>query len=211
MSEIAIAQETEEANAADKVNEKSERCACPDTYPDWDGQDLDLAGRCVHNMPIKTAFHMPLGYDTYVNKQYLNIHELALKEIWPMMVLTRTKLFGGEIIRFIEDAETASRMVQFLPPPFVVNVLLHHGGIGTIRKAMRQQQMSILDSGKIPKELYLAHLTCPVCEERKNGDKILLFRRWVASKRLSAALKAKEKRQVAKNSKKASASATKQT
>ncbi len=199
MNEVS---EIRDSSEETKATEVSEKCACPDTYPDWDGQDIDLAGRCVHQMPIKTAFHMPLGYDTYVNKQYLNIRELELTEIWPMMVLTRTKLFGGEIIRFIEDAESASRMVQFLAPPFMVNILLHHGGIGTIRKSMRQQQMGILDSGKIPKELYLAHLTCPVCEEKKGGDKILLFRRWVASSRLSAALKAKEKRQTAKDRKK---------
>ena len=37
---------------------------------------------------------------------------------------------------------------------------------------------SILDSGRMPKELYLCHLTCPHCSADRGGDRILVLRRW---------------------------------
>jgi hypothetical protein len=45
--------------------------------------------------------------------------------------------------------------------------------------------MQLFDMGRMPKELYLCYLTCPVCSEEKGGDKILLLRRWQASATLS--------------------------
>jgi len=159
-------------------------CRCPESYPSWDGTDQSLAGQTVHRMSIASFFHMPLAYESYVGKQLENVEQLGLSEKWPGFVLTKTGMWGGEIIRFIEDAETASRCVQILPPPFDVNVMLHEGGIGTVQKTLRAQQMKIVDSGKKPKELYLAYLSCPVCAERKGGEKILLFRRWLTSERL---------------------------
>lgn len=165
-------------------NNQELSCRCPDTYPKWDGTDQVLAGRCVHRMKIPSFFHMPLAYDQYVGKQEENVYQLGLKELWPRFVLTRTGMWGGEIIRFIEDAESPSRMVQVLPPPFDVNVMLHDGGIGTVQKTLRKQQEHLTDLGRVPKELFMAHLACPVCEDRKDGEKIMLVRRWESSKRL---------------------------
>jgi hypothetical protein len=45
--------------------------------------------------------------------------------------------------------------------------------------------MQLLDSGRMPKEMYLAYLTCPACSEERGGDRILLLRRWRASGRLA--------------------------
>ena len=42
------------------------------------------------------------------------------------------------------------------------------------------------NSGKMPKELYISHLTCQRCEEERGSEKILLVRRWVESPRLKA-------------------------
>jgi hypothetical protein len=62
-----------------------------------------------------------------------------------------------------------------------VRVALHDGGIGTVQKTLQKQQMQLVDLGRAPKEVYLAHLTCPVCAESRGGDKILVARRWIAS------------------------------
>lgn len=167
-------------------------CGCPEAWPKWDGTDQALAGMCVHRMPIAALFHMPLSHDTYVGKQYHNIRQLEMVERWPGFVLTRTKMFGGEIIRFVEDAETASRFVQYLPSPFDVSVMMHEGGIGSIQKTLLKQQAQMVDAGHAPKELYMAHLTCPRCEERKGGEKIMLIRRWLASSRLKSKVQARQ-------------------
>jgi hypothetical protein len=168
-------------------------CGCPETWPKWDGTDQNLAGKCVHRMSIAAFFHMPLAYETYLAKQYENIQQLELTEIWPGFVLTRTGMIGGEMIRFIEDAESASRFVQYLSPPFDVNVMMHEGGIGTIQKTLQAQQMRLVDAGRTPKEVYLAHLTCPVCEKRKGGEQIMVVRRWIANARLQSRLQSRKK------------------
>lgn len=168
-------------------------CHCPEHYPKWDNIDQNLNSHCVHRMSIASLFFMPLAYENYVARQAASIEQLELKEKWPGLVLTRTGFWGGEIIRLIESAESPSRHVQFLPPPFDVNVILHDGGIGTVQKAIREQQMRLVDVGHVPKELYLAHLTCPACEERKGGPKILVFRRWLASSRLQARIESRRK------------------
>lgn len=168
-------------------------CGCPEVWPKWAGTDQHLAGQCVHRMPIAALFHMPLSHSTYIAKQYHNIRQLELHERWPGFVLTRTRMFGGEIIRFVDDAETASRFVQYLSPPFDVSVMMHEGGIGTIKKSLLTQQAQMVDAGHVPKELYMAHLTCPRCEERKGGEKIMLVRRWLANSRLKSRIQASYK------------------
>lgn len=132
---------------------------------------------------------MPVAFDMYVRKQALNIAQLGLVEEWPGLAFTRTGVWGGEMLRFITDCNSPSRLVQRLGAPFDVRVNLHDGGIGTVQKTLQKQQMKIVDLGRSPKEAYLAHLTCPVCADARGGDKILVARRWVASpgmqKRLS--------------------------
>jgi len=160
-------------------------CACPERYPDWDGKDIDLGGRCVHVLPIPLILHMPLGYEVYLKRQHNDIQTLHLTESWPNLVLTRTGMFRGAILRLLENTRSPSHRIQFLPSPFHLRGKLHHGEIGTIRDSIRQIQMELLDSGKLPKELYLSHLTCPLCREARGGNKILLLRRWAESSLLA--------------------------
>jgi len=170
------------------------RCACPTAYPDWDGQDISLAGHCVHVQSLPTLFHMPLAYDLYLRKQAENVQQLEVVERWPGLVLARTGFFRGELMRLLEDAQSPSRQIQYLPTPFDVSVMMHHGGIGTVTKTVQAQQIKLYDQGKSAKELYMAHLTCPICSESKGGDRILLFRRWIASARLKRAIDGRTKR-----------------
>ncbi len=166
------------------------QCACPDVYPDWDGQILDLGGMCVHEMKIAAFFHMPMAYDMYVSKQAANVDHLGLKEKWPGFILTRTGMWGGRIIRFLEDCESPSRLVRYLPANFWVRAKLHHGGIGSVQKVIHEMQIQMMEEGCMPKEFYLAHLTCPVCVERKGGeDKILIVRRFAANARIQKRLR----------------------
>jgi hypothetical protein len=156
----------------------TEQCACPETYPeDWVGRIINLGGSSVHEMAIPCLFHMPTGYDIYLRKQAMNIEDLELNEKWPGFVLTRTGWFRGRILRILEDGQSLSRAVTHLPDPFEVCVDLHDGGIGTVTKTVQKQQSKMIDSKLKPKELYLAHLTCPVCAERKGGDRIMVLRR----------------------------------
>lgn len=171
----------------------NESCACPASYPDWDGKDVSLAGLCVHELSLPTLFHMPLAYDLYVRKQAENIHQLGLQEKWQGLVFVRTGFVRGQLLRILEDAQSPSSQVKYLATPYDAAVTLHPGGIGTITKSVQAQQMKMFDEGKSAKELFLAHLTCPVCSERKGGDKILLVRRWVANARLKKAIEARSR------------------
>jgi hypothetical protein len=71
---------------------------------------------------------------------------------------------------------------------------LHHGGIGTIKEGTRHLQMQLFDMGRMPKELYLCYLTCPICRDDKGGDKILLLRRWKESATLAGRISGQKNR-----------------
>lgn len=159
-------------------------CGCPGDYPDWHERDIDLGGQAVHQLPIPMLLHMPLAYEAYIQKQRQELEQLLLVERWPGLRLTRTGIFRGQLTCLIEDGQSMSRHVGHLPYPFHVHAYLHQGNVSTSRPAIRQVQMTLLDSGRIPRELYLCHLTCPHCSEQRGGDKILLLRRWQSSKKL---------------------------
>lgn len=160
-------------------------CGCPGEYPDWHGQKIDLRHHAAHVLPIATFLHMPLSYETYRQRQQLEIEQLELRENWPGFALTRTGLFRGEIIRLLESKESPSRHFKYLDNDFQLHGFMHEGGIGTIRKSIREQQMTLLDGGDIPKEMYLSYLTCPRCCDERGGERILLLRRWKTSNRLT--------------------------
>lgn len=163
-------------------------CSCPDSYPDWHEQDTDLSGKPTHTLPMPTFFHMPMSYDTYLQKQQQDIEHLELEEEWPGLVLTKTGFMRGAIVRILKSGDSPSRFIQHLDPDFQVRGFLHPGGIGTIKESMRKLQNSLFDMGRMPKELYLCYLTCPICSEKKGGDKILLLRRWKESPTLAKRL-----------------------
>ncbi|MDH5300560.1 MAG: hypothetical protein OEW58_04285 [Gammaproteobacteria bacterium] len=169
-------------------------CRCPEHWPKWAGKDMDFAGWCVHRMKIAAFAHMPVSYEVYLDKQTQNIADLGLTEKWPGLVLTRTGWFGGEILRVLEPESSPSRSVEYLTPPFHVNVMLHEGGIGTVTRTAQIQQSNIYAAKCKPKELYLAHLSCPVCAERKGGEKILLIRRWIPGQQTQRRMKDESKR-----------------
>ncbi|HEC18726.1 MAG TPA: hypothetical protein ENI97_05225 [Gammaproteobacteria bacterium] len=160
-------------------------CGCPGEYPDWHGQDVDLAFHTAHVLPIASFLHMPLSFETYRQRQQDEIEQLELHERWPGFALTRTGWLRGKMIRLLEDKESPSRHFQHLPMDFQLQGFLHEGGIGTLRKSVREQQMRLLDNGRMPKEMYLAYLTCPRCSEERGGERILLLRRWRSSGRLA--------------------------
>ena len=160
-------------------------CGCPGTYPDWHNQEIDLSLHAVHILPIATFLHMPLSYESYRQRQQLEVEQLDLQEKWPGFALTRTGVFRGQLIRLVENTTSPSRHFKHLDSDFRLHGHLHPGGIGTIRNSVREQQMQLLDTGRMPKEIYLSYLTCPRCSEQRGGDKILLLRRWKANKALA--------------------------
>lgn len=164
----------------------TQTCHCPNTYPDWHKKDVDLSGKPTHTLPIASFFYMPLSLDTYLNRQQSDIDQLELEEEWPDLVITHTGMLRGEIIRILTKGDSPSRFIRYLPSEFKLHGFLHHGGIGTIKKSTRELQAGLFDMGRMPKELYMCYLTCPVCSEAKGGDKILLLRRWQASATLSS-------------------------
>ena len=161
-------------------------CGCPADYPDWHGQHIDLSHHAAHVLPIASFLHMPLAYDVYRQRQQQEIQQLELHERWPGFTLTRTGLLRGRCIRLLEDTDSPSRHFTHLAGDFQIQAYLHQGGIGTLRNSVREQQMLLLDSGRMPKELYLSYLTCPRCSEDRGGEKIYLLRRWQQNKRLAA-------------------------
>ena len=178
-------------------------CPCPEEYPDWDGKTINLGGKCVHEMKIASFLHMPVAYDMYVSKQAENIEHLGLTERWPGAILTKTGMFRGKIMRIIEDEQSPSRLVRFIAGDFWLMGQMHRGGIGTVPKAAHKMQIAMVEKGLMPKELYLMHLTCDECWERKGGDKILILRRFSANKRVQENLEAENRRREAKERKRA--------
>lgn len=164
-------------------------CLCPAHYPDWHEKDIDLSGKPTHTLPMPTLFHMPLSYDMYVQKQQHDIDSLELKEQWPGLVLTRSGFVAGALIRVLTEGDSPSRFIRYLEANFKLHGFLHQGGIGTIKESTRQLQNRLFDMGRMPKELYLCYLTCPICSEAKGGDKILVLRRWKESPVLARKLR----------------------
>jgi len=164
-------------------------CGCPEHYPnEWDGQDINLSGHCIHALSIPMFLHMPLAYASYMMRQATAVADLELKEHWPGLVLTRTGMFSGEILRLIEATDSPSRLIKYLPVDFNVRCMIHPGTMTTLRNSARVLQQALFDEGKLPKEMYLCHLTCPRCADDRGGDKILLLRRWHTSVRLQQRL-----------------------
>ncbi len=163
----------------------TDTCPCPTRYPQWHEQDVDLSGQPVHRLPIPSFLYMPISYDMYAQRQHNDIEQLELEEQWPGLVLTKTGLLRGEILRLLTSGESPSRFVTNLEGAFQLRGFLHHGGIGTIKESTRQLQNQLFDMGRMPKELYLCYLTCPICSDATGGEKILLLRRWQHSKTLS--------------------------
>ncbi len=160
-------------------------CGCPEHYPDWDGQDIDLGGQAMLALKTTTFLHMPMGHETHLGQIRYLINNLELKAQWPEFVMSRTGWLRGQMLAPLEEADSPSRHITHLESPFHLRVKLHQGDIGTIKKSVKEVQASLLDSGRVPKELYLSYLTCPNCQEKRGGDKIMLLRRWQTSAMLA--------------------------
>lgn len=165
-------------------------CGCPEHFPEWDNEDIDLGGKLVHALPIPMLMHMPLAYGLYVGRQQQMITQLGLTERWPGLLLTRTGFFRGSITRLLQNARSPARHLHVLSRPHWVYAVLHHGNLSTGHKVIQQMQARIVDAGRRPRELYLGYLTCPQCAERRGGEKILFLRHWEESAFLQRRVKA---------------------
>ncbi len=160
-------------------------CGCPEHYPDWDGQDIDLGSQAMLALSIPTFLHMPMGYELYLGRVRHLLKELELKERWPGFMLTRTGWLRGQILSPLESGESPSRHIIHMPSPLNIRAKLHEGDIATIKSSVKEMQSNLLDLGRMPKELYLSYLTCLNCEKKQGGAKIMIMRRWEKSARLS--------------------------
>ena len=167
-------------------------CGCPQHFPHWHNEDVDLSSQPTHILPIPTLFHMPLAYETYLQKQFQEIEQLGLQEKWPGLVLCRTGFFRGQLIAPLEHDDSPSRRMHRLESPFLLRALLHDGDMSIIKSSIKKLQMDLFDMGRMPKELYLCYLTCPQCADERGGSKILLLRRWQKSDRLKQRLHKKK-------------------
>jgi hypothetical protein len=94
-------------------------------------------------------------------------------------------MFRGTLIRLLENTQSPSHLVGWLPRPYQVYAWLHQGSLSSLRPVLREIQSNLLDAGKMPRELLLGHLTCSRCAEKRGGEKILLLRHWRESKMLA--------------------------
>jgi len=177
-------------------------CACPEIFPDWDDQDINIGGALVHEQPAQMFMHLPIAFDLYRQRQADNIAMLELHETWPGFVLTRSAAFRGSLLRLLDDETCPARRIHRLANPFHLRVALHHGDIGSMRPLLRNMQSRLIHSGRKPLEIYLAYLTCPLCTERKGGSKIMLLRHWVPSTKISAGLQKQKEKEARKEAKK---------
>lgn len=166
-------------------------CGCPASFPDWHQQDIRLGGELVHEVTVPMFLHMPIGYELRVERQRQTLERLNLKERWPGLVLIRTGLLRGKILRLLEPAASPAYGLSYFPAPFQVRGFLHHGGITDIARSVKQMQSDLVNLGRRPLELYLSHLTCPHCAPQRGGEKILLLRHWVESPALQKRIAAR--------------------
>jgi len=167
----------------------SSDCHCPTAIPDFHLKDINLSGAAVHRFPLAAFFFMPLSYHNYAERQRQAVIELDLQERWPGLILSHTGMFRGSIMRVLENADSPSRFVSVLNADFKLHGYLHKGGIGTLKTAIRALQNRLFDQGRMPKEMYLSYVTCPLCEAKKGGEQILLLRRYSESQTLKNRLK----------------------
>ncbi len=163
-------------------------CGCPDEWPEWSG-DVELGGTLVHRQKLPTFLHMPIGFEACLDRQLKDIQRLELHERWPGFALTRTGMFGGEILAPLAEDHCPARQTFRLANPWHARALLFSGDVGGIKEEVRRMQSALLDEGRMPKELFLAYLTCPRCAERRGGMKLMILRRWVKSPKLEKRLK----------------------
>lgn len=163
-------------------------CGCPSEYPHWHQEDIDLGAWLVHEQKAPMFLHMPLSYETWLFKQHQDIQRLELTERWPGFCLTRSALFKGKILCPLKEDHSPARGTYRLSNPFYLRAEIFEGDIANIKDSVRRMQSSLLDEGKLPKELYLSYLTCPNCQEERGGNKIMLLRHWVESAKLKKRL-----------------------
>ncbi len=159
-------------------------CGCPDTFPEWNNTDVNLGGWLVHEIRTLMFLHMPIAFEAYLQKQQQDIERLELTAHWPGFVLSRSAMFRGSILCPLAEEHSPARHVRRLPRPFRLRVHLFEGDVGQLRDGVRHMQSALLDEGHIPRELYLAYLTCPACRDGRGGNKIMLLRRWEESLKL---------------------------
>ncbi len=164
-------------------------CGCPDVFPDWDGQDINLGAWLIHEIGIPMFLHMPMGFEAYLHKQHRDIEQLGLHSRWPGFVLARSAMFRGSILCPLQEERSPARNVRRLSNPFYVRVGMVHGDVGNIRSEVSRLQSTLLDAGRMPRELFLAYLTCPVCKDERGGNKVMILRHWEESEKLKKRLK----------------------
>src|SRR3569833_3280389 len=123
-------------------------CGCPERFPEWDDQDIDLGGTLVHRLPIPMLMHMPLAYGFYVGRQQQMINQLGLAEHRPGLLLTRTDKNHNNNTQQLEHARSPARNLHVLPRPYWVYAVLHHGNLSTGHKVIQQMQARIVAAGR---------------------------------------------------------------
>ncbi|HXH71360.1 MAG TPA: hydrolase [Mariprofundaceae bacterium] len=164
-------------------------CGCPTEFPaEWDGKDIDLGTALVHEQRVPMFLHMPIGFEACLDNQHKDIERLGLTERWPGFVLSESSMFRGRILCPLSEESSPARNVYRLPNPFHLRARLFRGDVGGIRLEVRNMQSSLLDEGKMPKQLFLCYLTCPRCQEERGGMQLMLLRHWIRSPKLEKRL-----------------------
>jgi len=163
-------------------------CGCPSRYPDWRNGDIDLGGQLVHALKIPMFMHMPIGYEAYLVRQKADIERLELTEKWPGFNLTKTGAFRGQMLCPLVEENSPARNITVLSNPFHLRVHLLRGDVSEIKTQVRKMQSELLDEGLMPKELYMSYLSCPLCEDKRGGKRLLLLRRWIKNPKLKKRL-----------------------
>ena len=163
-------------------------CGCPDTFPSWHGRDIDLGGTLVHEQKTTMLFHMPLGFEAYLDRQHKDIERLELHEQWPGFVLAESGMFRGRILALLDEQHSLARSTYTLKSPYMVRAHRFSGELKDIKTTIRQMQSDLFDEARMPKNLFLSYLTCPKCRDERGGTQIMLLRHWVKSHKLEQRL-----------------------
>ncbi len=163
-------------------------CGCPSEYPEWHDSDIDLGGTLVHQQKTRLFLHMPIGFEAYLHKQDDDVKKLQLTPLWPGFVLSQSGMFSGRLLYPLKEQDSAVHKTHRLKNPYWLRAHILDGDISDIKNIIRSMQTTLIQEARMPKELYLSYLTCPLCQAERGGNKIMILRHWQSSEKLKQRL-----------------------
>ncbi len=153
-------------------------CNCPEiSDQDWHMKDQDWSGRIFYFDYLQHFFNLPLGFAKRLSEIKLEIARKGYQLLESEVILYQPGLFQGRILLEIKDPEQYDANVEVFENARVLSRVFS-GPRNKLGAAVAELKAFTLDRTHIePGIIYYWHTTCPVCTDKRGGDKTVLFAR----------------------------------